>query len=99
MRAKAVVADGEGLGLQFHPGAVAVIPRRRGVNLDALLPLNLRSAQQGLAQHRLFDLKLVLIAAVLIVAAPALAEVRATGLDPMGRRQNNFLGAGANKSP
>ena len=85
-------------GLHLEAGAVAVIPRRRRMNLNLDWQVKPGSAAKSLAQDFMLDLKLVLITGVLVMAATALREVWTRGLSPMRGRFDDAIGVGAGKA-
>src|SRR5208337_2296379 len=70
----------------LQPRAVAVVPRRRSVQANLGLQLDLCNPLQRLAQNFGLELQLPLVRNVLVMAAAALPEVRAASLDAIGRR-------------
>src|SRR5262249_7252416 len=76
-----------------HAGAVAVSPRRRGVQLDLTLPVELRRSPQCFAQDGGLDAQLVVVPGVLVVASTAGFEVAALGLYSLGARLDDLFNA------
>ena len=69
---------------EFQLHAVAVVPGRGGVDGDFFFPVEFAQPPQGFAQDVHFQLQLVVVAQVLVVAAAAAGEVGAVGLDAVG---------------
>src|ERR1039457_1214889 len=72
------------LHLQTRP--VAIVPRRRRMDLDVKWQVELGRAPQALAQDFFLDLKLMLVAGVLVVTTAAAGKVLAARLDAVRRR-------------
>src|SRR5450755_3544369 len=80
-----------GVMLQPDAGAIAVIPGLRRVYVNFLIEFQLGGAAHGLTQDFRFEAKLSRVVDVLILAAAALAEVRAWRNNAVGRwRQDLF---------
>ena len=87
------VSGGErGVGLHLQARTVAVVPRRRRMNLDVERQFQLGDATQALAQDFFLDLELVLVGRVLVVASAAAGEVRAGRQDAVRRRLDDRVG-------
>ncbi len=61
------------------------------MDFDLHWHLDLRGAAKSLAQNLLFDLQLVLVIRVLVVASPATGEVRAGSLNAVSRARKNRI--------
>ena len=68
------------------------------MNLQFRVELELGDAAKVFPQNGGFDLELMLIAGVLVVAATAASEVRASRLDALWRRRDNLLSPDTRKA-
>ena len=75
VRVEFVISECEfGRGLDSEPGAVAIVPRRRRMDLQFRVQFQLGDAAKIFFQNGGFDLELMFIAGVLIVASAAASE-------------------------
>src|SRR5882672_880329 len=92
MRVEAVVANGEiRRSPDLQPDAIAVIPRRRGMNLQLSRQLQLGDAPQIFFENSSFDFELMLVTGVLVVASATAPKIWAWRLDPKRRRRQNLI--------
>src|SRR5207302_5037528 len=70
--------------LHLQARTVAIVPRRRRMNLDVERQLEFRSPPQALAQNFFLDLELVLVIRMLVVTSAAAGIVLAARLDAVG---------------
>lgn len=78
--------------------AVAVIPRRRRMDFDFGLKFEFGEAAKVLAQDFFFDLKLMFVSGVLVMASATAGKVRAGRRDAMRRGFNNCRRVGAGEA-
>lgn len=81
-----------------HPGAIAIVPRRRRMDHQVAWQLQLGNSPQVLFQNRGFDLQLVFVGGVLVMASAAGRKVGATGLDPTWRAFEDLVDAGTGEA-
>ena len=75
VRVEFVISQCEfGSGVNSEPGTVAVVPRRRRMDLQFRVEFQLGDAAKVFLQNGGFDLELMLVAGVLVVAATAASE-------------------------
>src|SRR6266481_6598652 len=99
MRSHAIVSGGKiTTPADFKTRAVAVMPRLRRMRNDLFLPIDLRRAAQCVAQNRALDLQLRGVVSVLIVASAASSKIRTARHNPVRRRLDYFIYAGAGKT-
>src|SRR5215468_11749655 len=90
MRTKSVVADGKpGVGLNFQPRAIAIIPFGGRVNGEFAIEIELGCALEGFEEHGFLDFDLMRVGGMLIVASAATLEVWAGWFPAIRRGGNN----------
>ena len=82
-------------GAHTQARAIAIVPGWRGMQLEVGLERNLGDATEGFLKYGGFDLQLVLVGRVLVVAAAATQKIGTAGIDPRRRRTEHFVQAGS----
>src|SRR5580704_3709800 len=99
VRSELEVSGGElWMRLDLKTGAVAIIPRRRGMNFDLAGEFELREAAQGLTQDLFLDLKLMLVGRLLVVTSAAVGKIWTGRRDAVRRRLDDRLGLGSREA-
>ena len=86
------------LGSHLQARTVAVIPGRRGMQLNFALQFELGDAVQIFAQNLFLDFELMLVGGVLVVASAATGEIGAGRRDAVRRGFDYGVGVGASEA-